>query len=170
MAVTTETRRTADQVGGARAHREGVPKVAGQFEFASDMHRDGALFGATLRSPHASARILSIDVSPALRIPGVRCALTHGDVPGRATYGLEVPDQPVLAADRVRYHGEPVAIVAADTPVLARRARAAIEVAYEPLEALTDPEAAIAPGAPPLHPDGNVLRRVHVRHGPDESL
>jgi xanthine dehydrogenase D subunit len=170
MSVTTPPRVTERGVGAARPHREGVPKVAGEFEFASDLHRNDALFGATLRSPHASARIRSVDVTPALRIPGVRCALTHRDVPGRPTYGLEVPDQPVLAADRVRYHGEPVAIVAADTPLLARRATAAIEVDYEPLEALTDPEEAIAPGAPPLHPDGNVLRRVHVRHGLDEWL
>ena len=170
MSVTTPPRVTERGVGAARPHREGVPKVAGEFEFASDLHRNDALFGATLRSPHASARIRSVDVTPALRIPGVRCALTHRDVPGRPTYGLEVPDQPVLAADRVRYHGEPVAIAAAGTPLLARRAAAAIEVEYEPLEALTDPEEAIAPGAPPLHPDGNVLRRVHVRHGPDESL
>ncbi len=170
MSVTSTPRVTERGVGAARAHREGVPKVSGEFEFASDLHRSDALFGATLRSPHASALIRSIDVTPALSIPGVRCALTHRDVPGRPTYGLEVPDQPVLAVDRVRYHGEPVAIVAADTPVLARRAVRAIEVDYEPLEALTDPEAAIAPGAPPLHPDGNVLRRVHVRHGPDAGL
>jgi xanthine dehydrogenase D subunit len=170
MSVTGTPTVTERGVGAARAHREGVPKVSGEFEFASDLHRSDALFGATLRSPHASARIRSIDVTPALSIPGVRCALTHRDVPGRPTYGLEVPDQPVLAADRVRYHGEPVAIVAADTPVLARRAVRAIAVDYEPLEALTDPEAAIAPGAPPLHPDGNVLRRVWVRHGPDAGL
>jgi xanthine dehydrogenase D subunit len=170
MSVTTPPRVTERGVGAARPHREGVPKVAGEFEFASDLHRNDALFGATRRSPHASARINSVDVTPALRIPGVRSALTHRDVPGRPTYGLEVPDQPVLAADRVRYHGEPVAIVAADTPLLARRAAVAIEVDYEPLDALTDPEEAIAPGAPPLHPDGNVLRRVHVRHGPGEWL
>jgi xanthine dehydrogenase D subunit len=169
MSITTP-RVTERGVGVARPHREGVPKVSGEFEFASDLHRNDALFGATLRSPHASARIASIDVTAALRMSGVRCALTHRDVPGRPTYGLEVPDQPVLAADRVRYHGEPVAIVAADTPALARRALAAIEVAYEPLEALTDPEEAIAPDAPPLHPDGNVLRRVQVNHGPEDAL
>ena len=168
--TTTETRPVDDKVGAARPHREGIPKVAGEFEYASDLHRDGALFGATLRSPHASARIRSIDVAPALRIPGVRCALTHEDVPGRPTYGLEIPDQPVLAADRVRFHGEPVAIVAAETAALARRGIAAIEVDYEPLVAITDPEDAIRPGAPALHPEGNVLRRIEVRHGPDAGL
>jgi xanthine dehydrogenase D subunit len=170
VSITTTPRVTERGVGAPRPHREGVPKVSGEFEFASDLHRNDALFGATLRSPHASALITSIEVAPALRMPGVRCALTHRDVPGRPTYGLEVPDQPVLAADRVRYHGEPVAIVAADTPFQARRAAAAVAVEYEPLDPLTDPEEAIAPGAPSLHPDGNVLRQVHVRHGPDELL
>jgi xanthine dehydrogenase D subunit len=168
LTVTTKTR--SDQVGAARVHREGVPKVAGEFEFASDMHRDGALFGATLRSPHASARIVSIDIAPALRIPGVRSVLTHADVPGRPTYGLELPDQPVLASDRVRYHGEPVAIVAADSAALARRGVAAIDVRYEPLPVLSDPEEAIRPDAPALHPNGNVLRRIEVRHGPEDGL
>ena len=170
MTVTTETREVGGQVGAARRHRDGVPKVAGEFAFASDLHRDGALFGATLRSSLASALIRRVDVGPALCIPGVRCALTHMDVPGRSTYGLEIPDQPVLAADRIRYQGEPVAIVAADTPVLARRGVAAIAVDCEPLPALTDAEAAILPSAPPLHPDGNVLRRIEVRHGPDAWL
>jgi xanthine dehydrogenase D subunit len=170
VTVTTETREVAGQVGDARRHRDGVPKVAGEFAFASDLHRDGALFGATLRSPLASALIRRIDVAPALRIPGVRCVLTHMDVPGRSTYGLEIPDQPVLAADRIRYQGEPLAVVAADTAALARRGAAAIAVDYEPLPALTDPEAAILPDAPPLHPDGNVLRRIEVRHGLDAWL
>ena len=108
-------------------------------------------------------------MAPALRIPGVRCALTHEDVPGRPTYGLEIPDQPVLAADRVRFHGEPVAIVAAETRPCSPGI-AAIEVDYEPLEAITDPEDAIRPDAPALHPEGNVLRRIEVRHGPDDGL
>ena len=168
--TTTETRPVDDKVGAARPHREGIPKVAGEFEYASDLHRDGALFGATLRSPHASARIRSIDVAPALRILGVHCALTHEDVPGGPTYGLELPDQPVLAVDRVRFHGEPVAIVAAETAALARRGIAAIEVEYEPLAPITDPEEAIRPDAPALHPEGNVLRRIEVRHGPDALL
>ena len=73
----------------------------------------------------------------------------------------------MLAADRVRFHGEPVAIVAAETAALARRGIAAIEVDYEPLAAITDPEEAIRPDAPALHPEGNVLRRIEVRHGDD---
>ena len=80
------------------------------------------LHGATLRSPHAHARIVSIDIAAALALPGVHAVLTHADVPGAKTYGLEFADQPVLAIDRVRYDGEPVAIVAAQSLEHARQA------------------------------------------------
>ena len=101
----------------------------------------------------------------ALAVPGVRAILTHEDVPGRKVYGLEVPDQPVLAIDVVRYQGEPVAIVAADHPETAARAAGLIEVDHEPLEPLVDMERAIEVDEPLLHPSGNVLRRIHVRRG-----
>ncbi len=84
-------------------------------------------------------------------MPGVHAVLTHDDVPGRKTYGLEFPDQPVLAFDRVRYYGEPVALVAAEHPEQARRAAEAIVVEYEPLEPVVDPERATE--QEPLHPD-----------------
>ena len=139
----------------------------GEFAYSSDLWSDRALWGTTLRSPHASARIRSLDFAQALAVPGVFAILTHEDVPGLKTYGLEIPDQPVLAVDRVRYQGEPVAIVAADHPETARRAAALIEVDYEPTEPVTDMDLAIAaPAGPPLlHPGGNVLKHVHVVHG-----
>ena len=98
-------------------------------------------------------------------MPGVRAVLTHEDVPGRPVYGMEIADQPVLAIDEVRYQGEPVAIVAADHPETARRAAARIEVDYAPMDALTDAPAALADGARDLHPGGNLLRAVPIRHG-----
>ena len=78
---------------------------------------------------------------------------------------MEIADQPVLAIDRVRYQGEPVAVVAADHPDTARRAAGLVAVDYLPEAALTSADAALAPGAPPLHPGGNLLRRVRIRHG-----
>jgi len=138
-------------------------KAAGAFAYASDLTAAGMLWGATLRSPHPHARIRSIDIRPALRRPGVHAVLLHADVPGRKTYGLNTPDQPVLAHDVVRYHGEPVAIVAAVDAETARRAAGAIVVDYEPLRPLTHPELAL--NAPPIHPDGNVVRRVVIEHG-----
>jgi CO/xanthine dehydrogenase Mo-binding subunit len=133
------------------------------------MHMDGMLWGATLRSAHPRADIWSVDVSRALAIPGVHAVLTHEDVPGRKLYGMERADQPVLAWQHVRYQGEPIAIVAADHPETARRATCAIEVDYDVLEPLTDPERAMEASAPQLHLSGNVLRHVRIIHGDPEA-
>ena len=98
-------------------------------------------------------------------MPGVHAVLTHEDVPGRKVYGLDIPDQPVLAMDAVRYWGEAVALVAADHPERARRAAQAVRVEYEVLAPLTDPEAALTEGAPRLHPGGNITRGIKIRKG-----
>ncbi len=156
-------------IGTTTVRADGIPKVRGEFEYSSDMRMDGMLWGATLRSAHPRADIWSLDVSRALAIPGVRAVLTHEDVPGRKVYGMERADQPVLAWQHVRYQGEPVAIVAADGPETARRAIDAIEVDYEVLEPLTDPERAMAADAPQLHLSGNVLRHVPIIHGDPEA-
>ena len=132
-----------DGVGQSVRRPDGIPKVKGEFAYSSDMWAEDMLWGATLRSPHPRARIRSIEIGAALAIPGVYAVLTHEDVPGRKTYGLEHHDQPVLAFSEVRYQGEPVAIVAADHPETARRAADRIEVDYEVLEPLTDPEYAL---------------------------
>ncbi len=153
---------------GASAPRpDGVPKVAGRFAFSSDLWAEDMLWAHILRSPHASARIRSVDAAAALRIPGVRAVVTQDDVPGYGYFGLEHADQPVFAHDVVRYCGEPVAAVAAEHPDVARRAAAAITVDYEELPPVTDPERAFA--AAPLHPDGNVFRHIVIRHGDTEA-
>src|SRR3984893_7417411 len=94
----------------------GIPQGKGEFEYASDLHRDGMLWGATLRSPHPHAQIISIDVSAAAAVPGVVAVLTHADVPGKPTFGLDVQDQPVLAKGVVRYAGEAGGLVAPEEP------------------------------------------------------
>ncbi len=152
-------------VGQSVRRVDGVPKVKGEFEYASDLRRDGMLWGATLRSPYPHARIVSIDTTAALTAPGVCAVLTHADVPGKKTFGLDVQDQPVLAADVVRYAGEAVAIVAAEDPELARSALKAITVNYKVLTPVTDMEQALEPAAPPVHPQGNVVRTLTIVHG-----
>ena len=152
-------------VGDSAARPDGVPKVTGEFEYASDLHIEGMLHGQTLRSPHAHARILSIDATAAKRMPGVAAVLTSGDIPGSALFGLEHADQPAIAIDRVRYVGEPVAIVAAEHPEQARAAARAIRVEYEALPSVTDPIAALQAGAPLVHDTGNVIKEVRVVHG-----
>jgi xanthine dehydrogenase D subunit len=155
---------------GARGRRVGgVPRVTGEFVFGTDLHADGMLWGHVVRSTHAHARIASIDVADASARPGVRAVLTAEDLPAKTTYGLEFDDQPVLARDRVRYHGEPVAVVVADTADHARRAGAAVHVSYEPLPAVTDMVAALRDDAPQLHDWGNVVRHVRIEHGDPDA-
>jgi len=151
------------KIGTSAPRPDGVPKVRGQFAFSSDLWAEGMLWGHTLRSPHPRARIKAIDISGAYQIAGVVAVLTHEDVPGRKIFGLEHPDQPVLASDEVRYQGEPVAIVAADHPEAAKRAADAIQVSYEPLPPVCDPEVAIT--APDIHPDGNIFTHRFIRKG-----
>jgi xanthine dehydrogenase D subunit len=156
-------------VGDSPRRPDGVLKVRGEFAYSSDLWHEDMLWGATLRSPHPYARIRSVDVGPALAMPGVVTVLTRDDVPGSLLYGLEKPDQPVLADGVVRYQGEPVAIVAADHPETVNRAVKAIVVDYEVLEPLTDARRAIEPDAPRLHPDGNVVRFMKVRKGDPDA-
>ncbi len=152
-------------VGESAERPDARPKVTGEFAYASDLRADGMLFGQTVRSPHPHARIRAIDVRAARAMPGVRAVLTHTDVPGTMLFGLEHADQPVLAVDRVRFAGEPVALVAAESAEQARLAAQAVRVEYEPLPVVTDPIAALRDGAPLLHEGGNVIKEVRVVHG-----
>jgi xanthine dehydrogenase D subunit len=161
---------TPGGIGESERRPDGVPKVTGEFEYSSDLWIDGMLWGTTLRSPHPSANVWSIDTSAAEAMPGVYAVLTHGDVPGRKVYGMEIPDQPILAWEKIRYQGEPIALVAADHPETARRALDKIGVDYDVLEPLADSVRAIQEDAPKLHPSGNVLRHVRVRHGDPEAV
>jgi xanthine dehydrogenase D subunit len=155
-----------DGVGASAPRPDGTLKVTGEFAYASDLWMDGMLHGATLRSPHPRARILSVDLTEALKLPGVEAVLTHEDVPGAKLYGVDHADQPVLAIDQVRYQGEPIAVVAADHPETARRACALIRVVYEVLEPLTDPRrAALDPSYGKVHASGNVVRHQPIRVG-----
>src|SRR5436190_2440768 len=152
-------------IGESPARPDGAAKVQGRFAFSSDLGADGMRWGGTLRSPHPYARIVRLDPSPAWRIPGVDAVITAADVPGAATFGLVTQDQPVFAADVVRYVGEPVAAVAADHPETCRRALAAIVVDYEVLDPLVDAEAAVAGNHEPIHPSGNLLRHQRIVRG-----
>ncbi|MEY9836175.1 xanthine dehydrogenase D subunit [Streptacidiphilus sp. EB103A] len=129
-----------DGIGGSPLRPDGTLKVRGEFAYSSDLWHEDMLWGMALRSPHAHARILSIDTTEALTQPGVYAVMTHEDIPGSKYYGLEIKDQPALAFGKVRYHGEAVAIVAADHPETARRALAKIRVEYEVLPPITTEE------------------------------
>ena len=143
------------------AHRDFLQKVAGTLPYADDWGFPGMLHGVVVRAQVPSARLSGVDTSAALAVPGVRAVLTAEDVPRNAIIeeasglGIEPAAQPVLAADRIRYDGEPVALVAAETAGAAVSAAELVEVEYEEEAGVFDPEEALQPSAPLLHPGGN---------------
>jgi CO/xanthine dehydrogenase Mo-binding subunit len=126
-------------------------KVRGRALYVADVALAGTLVGGVLRSPHAHARIKGLDVGAARAVPGVRAVLSARDVPGRNAIPLLHTDWPLLAGEHVRHVGEAVALVAADTPEALRRGLAALDPAYEPLDAMLDPEASLAAGEVMAH-------------------
>lgn len=147
-----------------------VDRVTGRALFTDDYIFSGMLHGATLRAAHPHARILSIDTSRAEALEGVHAVLTAADVPGENIHGLVHLDWPVLCAvgDKVRYMGDSVAIVAADTQEIAEAALDLIDVVYEPLPVVPDAVFARTPDAAHVHEgreDGNLLKHIKVRHG-----
>ena len=167
--MTLARTRVRGRVGESAPRPDGVPKVRGEFPYASDLREKGMLFGHTLRSPHPHALIRAVDVTAAREISGVRVILTERDLPTRERFGLMKRDQPVLAEGRVRYAGEAIAIIAADEADQARAAAKAIVVEYEVLPPMSDPIAALGPGAPALHEGGNVIDDVLVVHGDPDA-
>ena len=169
MSNATKISTNRDILGASALRPDGAAKVSGKFEFSSDLHAEHMLWGATLRSPHPFARIISIDFSAAYKISGVEAIITAQDVPGKKTYGLIASDQPVFASEIVRYVGEPIVAVAADHPETCRRALAAIKVVYEVLTPITDAEVALLPQTLQIHPDGNLIRHQRIVTG-DQDL
>ncbi|MFF5335430.1 xanthine dehydrogenase family protein molybdopterin-binding subunit [Streptomyces sp. NPDC013181] len=157
--------RTKGGIGESTLRPDGILKVTGEFAYSSDMWHEDMLWGHTLRSTVAHAEIVSIDTSEALATSGVYAVLTYDDLPTEVkNYGLEIQDTPVLAHGRVRHHGEPVALVAADHPETARRAAAKIRIDYRELPVVTDEASATAPGAPLIHENRTDHHIGHVPH------
>ena len=161
MTTTSTEHRVKGGVGESIRRADGIPKLTGNFAYASDLFHDRMLWGATLRSPFARARIVRLDVAPALAMAGVLAVLTQEDVPGEPLFGLERRDQPVLADGETRFWGEPVAIVAADDQETAKRAVASIIVEYEELEPLVDSEIA--------QQSGEIFRHARIRRGDPDA-
>ena len=165
-------------VAGQRLKRMDAPgKVAGTQIYGTDVVLPGMLHGKLFRSPVPHALIRRLDVGPALAVAGVRAVLTAADIPA-TRYGPAVKDMSVLAGDRVRFIGEPIAAVAAVSAEIAEHAASLIQARFEPLPTVFEPEAALASDAPTLHPDwasytalpilvrgGNVASQSQIRHG-----
>jgi aldehyde oxidoreductase len=157
---------TAEETPNATVlRRDAVQLVTGSTQFADDICPEGVLHGKVLWSEHPYAEILGIEAVEAARVPGVVAVLTAKDMPGRNAFGLNIPDQPVLAADVVRFIGDAVAVVFAESLEAAEAARDLIRVTYRALPGVFSPVEASAPGAPQLHEGGNLLKEMRVRRG-----
>jgi CO/xanthine dehydrogenase Mo-binding subunit len=188
--MTTTVRETATrtQIGRSHPRLDAHEKLRGQAQFVGDLVVPRMLHGKVLRSPLAHARIVSIDTAAAERIPGVVCVLTGADLRDIDPYfGHAIKDRPIVAIDKVRFHGEPVAAVAAETTAAAAAAVDAIEVEYEELPVVGTLDEALADGAPvlnegPLRPglfhglgelpprEGNVCYRYRIDRGELEAV
>jgi CO/xanthine dehydrogenase Mo-binding subunit len=139
-----------EEVGTSRPRLDARAQVTGRVEYTGDLYLPGMLHAKPLLSTEHHARIIELDTSAAERLPGVRAIATAKDAPDNQN-GLIIPDQPVFAAEKVRYKGEIVALVAAETEEIAQEAVELIEIEYEPLPAVFDPREALEPGAPIIH-------------------
>ncbi|MGA2488607.1 MAG: molybdopterin cofactor-binding domain-containing protein [Anaerolineales bacterium] len=154
-------------IGHSQIRPDGMAKVTGAAMYTDDLSFDGMLFAAVKRSgvPHAIVR--SIDIHKASQIPGVVAVLTAQDIPGEHNHGLVIPDWPVLVGvgERVRYVGDAIAIVAAETQAAATQAANLVEVEFDLQPVITDPVKALEPQAPALFETGNLLKHIKVRKG-----
>jgi len=152
MMGKTTTPKKIGPVGENKPRIDGPEKVTGAAQYADDIQFGNRLLHARVkRSPHPHARIKKVDVSRALALPGVKAVVTGEDFSG--FIGLYLKDRNIFCRDRVRYVGDPVAGVAATTPEIAEKAVNLIDVEYELLEPVLDPEFGASPNAPLLHPD-----------------
>ena len=158
-------------VGTLQTRPDAVEKVTGAAIFTDDLKFDGMLHARVKRAglPHAFLR--RIDISKARALPGVVSVLTAADVPGENNHGLVIYDWPVMVGvgERVRYVGDAVAIIAAETREIATQALDLIEAEYEPQPVISSAVQARQPGQPQLHPNGNLLKHIKVRKGDVEK-
>jgi len=156
---------TFDVIGSNVPAVDALDKVTGRAKYGADYNQKGQLYGCVKYSDYPHARIISMDTGKAKALPGVRAVLTHQDVPGEKCFGGVIPHQVVLCSDKVRYLGDVVAIVAAETEEIALKTAELIEVQYNPLPVVTDPVEALRENSQSVHPGGNVCVHHKVRRG-----
>ena len=152
-------------VGKPIDRKDGRGKVTGETKFFSDMALPNMLWAKVVRSKYPHALIKTIDTSKAEALSGVAAVLTYKDVTGQNAFGILTPDQPVLCHDKVRYLGDAIAVIAAETKETAEEAAQLVEVEYEPLPVVTDPIEALKPDAPKVHSHGNLMRHASFKTG-----
>jgi len=162
---------TTDVVGHVLPRPDALPKVTGKALYADDFRYPEMLIGKTLRAGVPHATLVRLETDAARRLSGVRAVLTAADIPGEHNHGLVVKDWPALVGigEKVRYVGDAVAIVAADSEEIARQALALIRPEYEALPVVSGPVESRQPEAPVLHEKGNLLKHIEVRKGDVEA-
>jgi xanthine dehydrogenase molybdenum-binding subunit len=158
-------------IGKLQVRPDAVAKVTGAAKYTDDLSFEGMLHARVKRAGVAHAFLRRIDVSKARALPGVAAVLTAAEIPGDHWHGIVIYDWPVMVGvnERVRYVGDAVAIVAAETPEIAAQALDLIETEYEPQPVISDPVQARRPDVPSLHPNGNLLKHIKVRKGDVEQ-
>ena len=167
------------QVGKNKPRNDAPTKVYGKAVYAGDYYMEGMLFAKVLHSDRACANIRSVDISSAKSLPGVHSVLTADDLtacnavmtdlPGQTGGGTKDTKQPILAADRVRFHGQPIALVAAETYELAQQALDLIVVDYEDTVGVYDPFDSQKPDAPIVYGKDNIVSAYKIRKGDIEK-
>lgn len=145
--------------------KDAADKVKGKALYAGDLREENMLHGKLLLSDYPHAHILSIDTSEAKAMDGVAAVLTAKDIPGRKVFGLHLPHQPVMAEDKVKFSGDSVAVVFAETAAIAEEAVKKIKVEYKPLPGVFSPIEGMKEDAPKIHEQGNELKHWKVRKG-----
>lgn len=156
---------TSGAVGQSIPKPDALRKVTGRAMYSADLAIEGMLYGRVVWRDHPHAKLLGIDITEAQALPRVHAVLTAKDIPGDNLFGAISADQPVLAEDRVRFVGDPVALVFAETPEQASAAAECVRADFEPLPPVFSPEEALAEGAPNLHEGGNILTHLEVETG-----
>ncbi len=167
LSEATSDEITQHKIGSIQVRLDAVQKVTGKAVYTDDVKLERVLVGRVKRAgvPHAILRAL--DISRARALPGVHAVLTSADLPGAKNHGLVRADWPILVGvgERIRYVGDALALVAADTPEIAEQALELIEVELERLPVVRDAHEALRPDAPKLHGQGNLLKHIQVRKG-----
>ncbi len=157
-------------MGMENPDKHAIDGVTGRIKYADDLKPDKLIFGKIKYADFPSAKILSINTEAAYQIPGVRLVLTGDDVAGTNLVGILRRDQPAIVKDHVRSVGDIVAVIFADSEVIAEQAREALQVEYEPLPAIFSPQEAMLPDAPMIHESGNICHKSFLKRGDVESV
>jgi CO/xanthine dehydrogenase Mo-binding subunit len=155
-------------IGKKMPRHNAIEQSQGKLIYGNDLERPNMLYAKALFSEYSHAKILDVDISAAEKMPGVASVITAKDIPNNI-FGISHIDQPILAEDKVRYKGDAIAVVAAESELIAQKAVDAIKVSYEELPAVYDPEEAMKAEAPLVHETGNVAARVKIKNGDIEK-